>query len=284
MGVKIEYFDKLNIEICKTPIMLVDSSYLTFNRFYASIKMYTAKHKKTIEEEDIETDEFLDIFTKNYFKSLKKMIKRFKIKYINVYFVRDCPRDNIWRINEYKEYKKNRGTTIKYKKNKFNVGKIFKYVYSTIFPFLVNNYGINIIQVNEAEADDIIAIMCKYYNNVNNCNNIYIISEDKDMYQLLKYDKVQIYSMKFKRLGLNISYEDILRDKIINGDKMDNIPSINIKEIDLDNNINTEKRYRLKRNMKIIDFDYIPQYIEDRVCNQVNYLQNMINSNYICEI
>ena len=47
------------------------------------------------------------------------------------------------------------------------------------------------------------------------------------------------------------------------------------------NNINTERRYRLKRNMKIIDFDYIPQYIEERVCQQVNYLQNMINSNYI---
>ena len=64
------------------------------------------------------------------------------------------------------------------------------------------------------------------------------------MYQLLKYKKVQIYSMKFKRLGLNINYEDILRDKIINSDKTDNIPSINIKEIDLDN-INTERKLRL---------------------------------------
>ena len=230
----------------------------------------------------------LVIFAYNRPKKLENLLlsltQNKEFKYINVYFVRDCPRDNIWRLNEYEEYKKNRGTTIKYKKNKFNVGQIFKYVYSTIYPFLVNNYRINIIQVNEAEADDIIAIMCKYYNNVNQCNNIYVVSEDKDMYQLLKFDKVQIFSMKFKRLGLNISYEDILRDKIINGDKSDNIPSINIKEIDLDNKINTERRYRLKRNMKIIDFDYIPQYIEERVCQQVNYLQNMINSNYISEI
>ena len=62
------------IEINKTPIMLVDSPYLTYNRFYASIKMYTNKHKK-INNEDIETDEFLNIFKKNYFKTLKKMIK-----------------------------------------------------------------------------------------------------------------------------------------------------------------------------------------------------------------
>ena len=87
--------------------------------------------------------------------------------------------------------------------------------------------------------------------------------------------------MKFKRLGLNINYEDILRDKIINGDKTDNIPSINIKEIDLDNNINNEKKLRLKRNMKIIDFDYIPKYIEKRVCDEVNYIQNMMTNNYI---
>ena len=281
MGVKNKEFDKQMIEINKTPIMLVDSPYLTYNRFYASIKMYTNKHKKKINNEDIETDEFLNIFKKNYFKTLKKMIKRFRIKFVNVYLVRDCPRDNIWRINEFNNYKKNRETTLKYKKNKLDVGKIFRYVYSNIYPFLVENYGINVIKVNEAEADDVIAVMTKYYNYVNQCNNIYIVSEDKDMYQLLKYKKVQIYSMKFKRLGLNINYEDILRDKIINGDKTDNIPSINIKEIDLDNNINTERKLRLKRNMKIIDFDYIPKYIEKRVCDEVNYIQNMMTNNYI---
>lgn len=281
MGVKNKEFEKQMIEINKTPIMLVDSPYLTYNRLYASIKMYTNKHKKKINNEDIETDEFLNIFKKNYFKTLKKMIKRFRIKFVNVYLVRDCPRDNIWRINEFNNYKKNRETTLKYKKNKLDVGKIFRYVYSNIYPFLVENYGINVIKVNEAEADDVIAVMTKYYNYVNQCNNIYIVSEDKDMYQLLKYKKVQIYSMKFKRLGLNINYEDILRDKIINGDKTDNIPSINIKEIDLDNNINTERKLRLKRNMKIIDFDYIPKYIEKRVCDEVNYIQNMMTNNYI---
>ena len=142
----------------------------------------------------------------------------------------------------------------------------------------MNNYGINVIQVNEAEADDIIAIMTKKYSNNYLCDNIYIITEDKDMYQLLKYDKVQIYNMKFKRLGLDINHEEILRDKIINGDKTDNIPSIYIKEIDLDNKTSMEKEYKLDRNRKIIDFDYIPKYIEERVCNEVNYVQkNRIN-------
>ena len=121
-------------------------------------------------------------------------------------------RDNIWRINESNNYKKNRETTLKYK-NKLDVGKYLRYVYSNIYPFLVENYGINVIKVNEAEVDDVIAVMTKYYNYVNQCNNIHIVSEDKDMYQLLKYKKVQIYSMKFKRLGLNINYEDILRTK-----------------------------------------------------------------------
>ena len=71
MGVTIFENRNINIEICKTSIMLVDSSYLTFNRFYASMKMFTAKHKRPIEDKDIETDEFLNIFTKNYFKTLK---------------------------------------------------------------------------------------------------------------------------------------------------------------------------------------------------------------------
>ena len=141
--------------------------------------MYTNKHKKKINNEDIETDEFLNIFKKNYFKTLKKMIKRFRIKFVNVYLVRDCPRDNIWRINEFNNYKKNRETTLKYKKNKLDVGKIFRYVYSNIYPFLVENYGINVIKVNEAEADDVIAVMTKYYNYVNQCKNIYKVSEDK---------------------------------------------------------------------------------------------------------
>ena len=46
MGVKNKEFEKQMIEINKTPIMLVDSPYLTYNRFYASIKMYSNKHKK----------------------------------------------------------------------------------------------------------------------------------------------------------------------------------------------------------------------------------------------
>lgn len=279
MGVVIN--DNIKQVIYKTPIMLIDSSYLTFNRFYATIKMYTAKHNRPIETSDVETVEFMDMFTKNYFKSLKKMIKRFKIKFINVYFVRDCPRKNIWRIREMKTYKKNRGETIKYKNKHFNVGKIFKYVYSSILPFIVKNYRVNIIQVKQAEADDIIAVMTSKYSEIDVCNIIYIISEDKDMYQLLKYSKVRIYNMKFKQLGLNIDPQDILMKKILMGDRSDNIPGLLIKDIDIDkiesiNDImtfNFMNKHVLTKNRKIIDFDYIPTNIVNRICIAVNNLQ-----------
>ena len=63
--------------LTQTPIMLVDSSYLTYNRFYASLKIFESKYNKKVLPEDINDVVFLDIFTKNYFRSLKKMIKRF---------------------------------------------------------------------------------------------------------------------------------------------------------------------------------------------------------------
>ena len=264
--------------------MLVDSSYLTYNRFYAALKIYESKYRKKVLPEDIKDIVFLDIFTKNYFRSLEKMIKRFKINFKNVYFIRDCPRDNIWRMKEMPKYKKNRDNTTKYQSNKYNIGSIFKYVYSNIYPYLDNNYGINVIKVEQAEADDIIAVMTKMYNINELCNFVYIISEDKDMFQLLKYNKVKIYNMKFKRLGMNIDPEDFINKKIILGDKSDNISGFYIKDIDT-NLVNSDlvkiidDSSLLTRNRKLIDFDYIPEEIENRICNTVHDVQSKYDLN-----
>jgi 5'-3' exonuclease len=264
--------------LTQTPIMLVDSSYLTYNRFYASLKIFESKYNKKVLPEDINDVVFLDIFTKNYFRSLKKMIKRFRINYMNVYLVRDCPRANIWRMDEMPKYKKNRDNTTKYQSNKYNIGSIFKYVYSNIYPYLMNNYGVNVIKVEQAEADDVIAVMSKMYNINELCNVIYIISEDKDMFQLLKYNKVKIYNMKFKRLGVGIDPEEFTNKKIILGDKSDNIGGLYIKDIDT-SVVNTDlikiidNNCLLSRNRKLIDFDYIPEEIVDRIYNTVCDLQ-----------
>ena len=87
--------------------------------------------------------------------------------------------------------------------------------------------------------------------------------------------------MKFKQLGLNIDPQDILMKKILMGDRSDNIPGLLIKDIDIDkiesiNDImtfNFMNKHVLTKNRKIIDFDYIPTNIVNRICIAVNNLQ-----------
>ena len=95
---------------------------------------------------------------------------------------------NYWRRKLFPYYKANRKKS--QSESELDWKAIFeclnkmKHELRTYFPYRV-------IEIEGAEADDIIGTLCMEFGNTN--TKILIISGDKDMLQLMKYDNVSIY-------------------------------------------------------------------------------------------
>lgn len=266
-------------------ILLIDLSYVIFYRYYSTynwIKKYMAIDipSSTIMENSI----FVEKYTKLFEKCICDIIKTYKINYENVFLVKDCIRETIWRNEHYNEYKITRDI----KPDSFN-RDIFKYTYNTIISKLIEKYNINIICHDCLEADDIIAIIKNEYRLNNIYNDIIIITNDNDYIQLLD-DNTIIKNLQGKEIKdrINIPIELYLKIKIISGDKSDNIPCI-MKKIGIktaeklakcedhfnkfcEKNPIALEQYKL--NKLLIDFNEIPVDIKnsfkDRLCIKSN--------------
>jgi len=128
----------------------------------------------------------------------------------------------LWRRKEiFDEYKRSRKKTRDESPIDFKiVYKIFDRIWDemkTALPF-------RFVQMNDIEVDDVIyrAIIKEY----ENYDKFQIMSTDQDFYQLLKYDKVEVYNPSTKKLIKLDDPEYSLFEKILTGDKSDWIPNI----------------------------------------------------------
>ena len=154
-----------------------------------------------------------------------------------------------------------------------------------------------VIDVDGAEADDIIAVLAKW-SQTNDTNNLLfeepkpflIISGDHDFIQLHKYENVKQYSpIQKKFVRSEQSPERYVFEHIIRGDKGDGIPNV----LSADNSlvegirqkpISTKKieqwykdqdelpqdaefKQNYERNKKLISLEHIPEEIQQRIIN-----------------
>lgn len=92
-----------------------------------------------------------------------------------------------WRREFFPYYKGNRKADRA--KSDFDWPMIFNTI-STVREELQENFPYRVLRVPGAEADDIIATLCKTFHAQ---EKILIVSNDKDFIQLLRYDNVAIY-------------------------------------------------------------------------------------------
>lgn len=207
------------------PILLCDTSYIVFYKYYAIRSWYKKAH-----DEDIEVDkvmgnaEFMDRYDNAVEKMIEEVSKRYKVPYKNIVFAKDCMREKIWRTKIYPAYKACRDD----KASSFN-REIFKHTYDKLLPRLKTKYGFTDIGHTSLEADDVIALFVTYLKRINNACAITVITNDNDYVQLYKYG-VDIYNIQNKSLRDRIDdVENYLAFKIIVGDKSDNIKAIGKK-------------------------------------------------------
>src|SRR3989344_2614366 len=122
-----------------TPILLIDTSYLIYHRFFALKiwykKAYPDKTKHI--NNDIEYDWLNDIifmekYDKLFMANILKICKKFKIQTNNIIFALDCPYKTIWRLETNNEYKSTRLES--HINNQFNSYKIFSIVKDNYLP------------------------------------------------------------------------------------------------------------------------------------------------------
>ena len=268
-----------------SPIMLIDTSYLSFYRFFATKRWMNFAHPsidlKTIVWE--KSDIFMNKYENMYMKSLDRFIRKYNIPYQNIVFVKDCPRKDIWRNDIYPDYKATREAA----NRSFTGGLVFKYTHNTILPSIENRFHCKSIRINRAEADDVIAVSKKYIRQLFPTRQIIIITSDSDYIQLAdeftEILNLRNKSLKEKSYG---SREMDLFIKIMRGDKSDNIPGCakrigEKKAIKYYNNPellqtlfhnNPEAKIQFDLNCNLIDFDRIPTDLCDLIIEKLNKL------------
>lgn len=255
------YFNKNNI-------VLIDSSYYVFHRYFATYRWFSFQNIDVSVEDIVNNNVFITAFYKHINNDIKKICKKWNTNKDNIVFCVDCQRTEIWRNDIYNTYKATRT-----QKTNFNK-KIF-----SIFNEYINSLNFQYISQDRLEGDDVIYLsqkMIKSHIDVLKCNdiNIIIITNDNDFLQLVD-KQVHIYNMQFKELmkrGYNDPKIDLLF-KAIYGDKSDNIPKIGSgitkeKALMLSNMQDDERDTYIKENgyqdkyilnMMLISFENIPK-------------------------
>ena len=268
------YFNKNNI-------ILIDSSYYVFHRYFATYRWFSFQNINVSIDDIINNNIFINAFYKHINNDIKKLCKKWNTNKENIVFCVDCQRAEIWRNDIYNTYKATRT-----QKNNFNK-KIF-----SIFNEYINSLGFKYISQDRLEGDDVIYLSQKMIKThlelfKNNDIDIIIITNDNDFLQLVD-TRVHIYNMQFKELvkrGLNNPKLDLLF-KAIYGDKSDNIPKIGSgitkeKALMLSNMKEDEREKYIKDNgyedkfllnMKLISFENIPNEYTEKFSNNIKMI------------
>lgn len=242
--------------------------------FISSILSQSSANKYNVLEEDLVRHVVLN--------SLRSNVSKFRSEYGSAVVCLDSKK--YWRKEVFPHYKSHRKENREKSPLDWNV--IFK-VLNELKDDLKTYFPYKVIEVEGAEADDVIAVLTP---RISNSEKVLILSSDRDFLQLQKYKNVKQYN---PMLGVFVTSKDPLRDlkeKVIRGDRGDNIMNIlsgddvfatktrqkpisskNIVEW-LDKNpkecFNEEVYRNYVRNDTLINFENIPQDIKEAIVNE----------------
>lgn len=161
-----------------------------------------------------------------------------------------------------------------------------------------DNFPYRVIQVDHAEADDVIASLVHEFGyNLNNMTTeqIMILSGDKDFIQLQQYANVKQYDPVQKKKITASDPSRFAKELVLKGDRGDGVPNVlspdnsivdnlrqkPLRESKIEELINTpvdqyppEILRNYERNRTLIDLDMIPPEIEVAVINEYNNQAN----------
>jgi 5'-3' exonuclease len=240
-------------------------------------------------QKDIELDE--DLFRHMILNSVRSFRTKFGNKYGELVIC--CDDRNFWRRQRYPYYKASRK---KYRdQSSIDWSSVFN-ILNKVRDEIKEYFPYKVIQVDTAEADDIIGTLAHYINiNSDSKTLILILSGDKDFIQLHKFKKVTQYDPVQKRWVKHNDPHKYLIEHIAKGDRGDGVPNMLSKDdvfvtgerqkpmrtkyldtlkgnVDEIENIfeNDDLKRGWLRNRMLIDLKFIPEDIQKKVLDQYN--------------
>jgi len=194
-----------------------------------------------------------------------------------------------WRRDFFPQYKSNR------KKGREEDGRNWDAIFEVLNKIkseIKENLPYKFLEVYGAEADDIIATLCKHSQTEKDRTkneNILIVSGDKDFIQLQKYVNVKQYSPILKKYVDGHNPDTYIKEHILKGDTSDGVPNVLSPDntftdglrqrplgkkkietwlnIDI-NDLQDEVKRNYQRNEKLIDLSKIPNELEDEILTE----------------
>ena len=214
-------------------------------------------------------------------------LRMYRSKYYDEYgeLILCCDGRHSWRREYFPQYKAAR------KSNRDADNRNWTQIFGcldTIKSELKEFFPYKYLEIDEAEADDIIGVLARQ----SGAEKVMIISGDKDFIQLQTYKNVKQYSPITKKLVTAKNPYNYLKEHIMRGDSSDGIPNFLSSDNCIVDKIRqkplskkkveswlgespvdfcTEEQLRnYHRNVKLIDLQYTPLDIVDKIKQQFN--------------
>jgi hypothetical protein len=206
------------------------------------------------------------LFRHMVINSLRSYKQKFGVEYGEIIIA--CDDKNYWRKQVFPYYKANR------KKNReaseIDWTHVFE-CFNKVKQEIKDNFPYRVIQVDSAEADDIIASLASEYGSeeLNYGESILILSGDKDFIQLQVYGNVKQYDPVRKKWINHNDPKKYLFEQILKGDTGDGVPNV----LSNDNVFVTNGRQRPLTQKKIDKIYSDGGVLLDPVANR-NFIRN----------
>jgi 5'-3' exonuclease len=227
-------------------------------------------------------------------------IRMYKTKFGSEYgeFVIACDNKNYWRKQLFPYYKANR------KKSQAASELDWKAIFECLNKIrseLKEHFPYRIIDVESAEADDIIGTLCIEFGNTN--EKILILSGDKDFQQLQRYINIRQYNPVLKKFITCNDPDKFLAEHILKGDAGDGIPNIlsddncfvlgsrqkpmtqkkmdDLINLGLDEKLDHPNFRNYMRNKQLIDLTQVPEGIKLQILESYDEQANKKSSNLL---
>ncbi len=244
----------------------------------------------------------IDSVRKSIIRVIARIHRRFRQEYGDLVLCYDDK--NYWRRDIFPFYKKNRKQ--ERQNSKYDWDQVFS-VLNTIRDEIKDHFPYQVLQVQNAEADDVIASLVHRYSESSNPEPTLILSADKDFIQLHKYNFVNQYDPIRNKWIIHENPVQYLQEHIIKGDRSDGIPNIltcddaivtgkpqkkmskekisSLASMDPQEFTNFIRLRNWKRNSELIDFTKMPRQVFDRIITYVsrNKVRETINIEYFIE-
>jgi hypothetical protein len=194
-------------------MILIDYSQLSISNLHQQIKKGKGKPNDPSPEKVVDPHD-LRIMILN---SIRKVNKEFGRQYGQLVLCTD--NSQYWRKSYFQYYKANR------KKDRDDSGIDWKLVFNTLHTLrdeIKVTFPYKVMNVQMAEADDVIGVIAKHFHTK---ENILIISGDGDFIQLQVYPNVDQYSSVKDEFLKTSDPLRFLKEHIIRGDKGDGVPN-----------------------------------------------------------